>query len=220
MKVIAINGSPRKTWNTAKLLEKALEGARNSNPEGSVETELIHLYDLHYTGCISCFACKRINGPSYGHCAVGDDLQVVLDKVSQADGVIFGSPIYFGNVTAQMMAFFERLFFQYLVYDPQYSTIAPKRMPTACIFTMNVREETMEKVGYLKTLDQIASRIGWMFTKPAYICANNTYQFDDYSLYESSAFSEEEKTSHREKQFPQDCQKAYELGANLLRPRP
>ena len=54
MKVIAFNGSPRKNWNTAMLLEKALEGAKS---EGA-ETELIHLYDLNYNGCISCFACK------------------------------------------------------------------------------------------------------------------------------------------------------------------
>ncbi|XWX63056.1 flavodoxin family protein [Desulfitobacterium sp. AusDCA] len=51
MKVIAINGSPRKNKNTATLLNKALEGA---------ETELIHLYDLNYKGCVSCFACTYI----------------------------------------------------------------------------------------------------------------------------------------------------------------
>ena len=51
MKVIAINGSPRKKWNTATLLEKALEGAET---EGA-ETEIIHLYDLNFKGCKSCF---------------------------------------------------------------------------------------------------------------------------------------------------------------------
>ena len=54
MKVLGFNGSPRKNWNTAMLLEKALEGAAS---EGA-ETELIHLYELNYKGCISCFACK------------------------------------------------------------------------------------------------------------------------------------------------------------------
>ena len=49
MKVIAINGSPRKKWNTATMLEKALEGATS---EGA-ETELIHLYDLNFKGCTS-----------------------------------------------------------------------------------------------------------------------------------------------------------------------
>ena len=70
MKLIAFNGSPRKKWNTATLLEHALKGAKS---EGA-KTELIHLYDLDYKGCTSCFACKRIGGRVYGHCAIKDDL--------------------------------------------------------------------------------------------------------------------------------------------------
>lgn len=58
MKLIAINGSPRKDKNTAALLNKALEGAASQG----AATELIHLYDQDYKGCISCFACKLKNG--------------------------------------------------------------------------------------------------------------------------------------------------------------
>ena len=54
MKIIAFNGSPRKTCNTATLLNKALEGAVSQG----AETELIHLYDLNYKGCISCLHVK------------------------------------------------------------------------------------------------------------------------------------------------------------------
>jgi multimeric flavodoxin WrbA len=218
MKVYAINGSPRKAHNTATLLEKALAGAREAAGGEEIQTEMIHLYDLQYTGCISCFACKRLGGSSYGQCAVQDDLRAVLEKVSQADGLIFGSPIYFGNLTAQLMAFFERLLFSYLVYDKTYSTIAPKKMPTAFIYTMNVREEAMEQAGYLRTFEQIAARIGRVLTKPEYMCANNTYQFDDYGKYKSDAFSADEKAAHRDKQFPLDCDKAFALGANLIKP--
>jgi len=50
MKVIALNGSPRKKWNTATLLKHALDGAASKG----AETELIHLYDYNYKGCISC----------------------------------------------------------------------------------------------------------------------------------------------------------------------
>ncbi len=70
MKVIAFNGSPRKEWNTATLLQHALQGAAAQG----AETELIHLYDLTYTGCTSCFACKRKGGKSYARCAVQDGL--------------------------------------------------------------------------------------------------------------------------------------------------
>jgi multimeric flavodoxin WrbA len=52
MKVLAINGSPRKKWNTAMLLENALKGAASQG----AETELVHFYDLTSTGCASCFA--------------------------------------------------------------------------------------------------------------------------------------------------------------------
>ena len=62
MKILAINGSPRKNSNTATLLKKALEGAAAQG----AETELIHLYDLNFKGCISCFACKLKDGKSYG----------------------------------------------------------------------------------------------------------------------------------------------------------
>ena len=55
MKAIAINGSPRKDWNTATLLKKSLEGAASVG----AETELINLYFLSFKGCYSCFACKR-----------------------------------------------------------------------------------------------------------------------------------------------------------------
>ena len=55
MKVMAVNGSPRKDWNTGTLLNKALEGAKSIG----AETEFIHLYDYSFKGCISCFACKK-----------------------------------------------------------------------------------------------------------------------------------------------------------------
>lgn len=88
--IYAINGSPRKKWNTATLLQKALDGAKSANPACNVE--MINLYDLQYTGCKSCFHCKRIGGQSYGRCAIKDDLQPVLEKLSEADGIVFGSP--------------------------------------------------------------------------------------------------------------------------------
>ena len=58
MKILAINGSPRKTWNTAQMLESALAGCRDAG----AETKLVHLIDLNFKGCISCFGCKRLGG--------------------------------------------------------------------------------------------------------------------------------------------------------------
>lgn len=214
MKVYAINGSPRKNKNTATLLKKALEGVKASNPDA--ETEIINLYDLNYTGCKSCFACKLIGGKSYGKCAVKDDLYEVLEKLSQADGIIFGSPIYLEQITAQLQGFFERFIFQYLVYDKNYSTIAPKKIPTAFIYTMNAPKEIMESIGYPQSFNSMEASIERMFSKPLVMYSNNTYQFNDYSKYKSDAFSEEEKRKHRETQFPIDLENAFSIGKNLL----
>ena len=217
MKVYAINGSPRKNKNTATLLQKALDGVKESAKGKEVETEIINLYDLNYTGCKSCFACKRLEGKSYGKCALKDDIQEVLEKLSEADGIIFGSPVYFGNITGQLQSFLERFLFPYLVYDENYSSIAPKKMPTAFIYTMNAPEEAMDQIGYLNTFNHIGSYIEGMLTKPLVMYSNNTYQFDDYSKYKSDAFSEEAKAEHRKMQFPLDCEKAFELGLNLIK---
>ncbi|MBU3178494.1 flavodoxin family protein [Clostridium estertheticum] len=173
-----------------------------------VETEIINLYDLKYTGCKSCFACKRLGSKSYGKCAVKDDIHEVLEKISQADGLIFGSPVYFGNISGQLQSFLERLLFPYLVYDNQQSTIAPKKVPIAFIYTMNVPEEFMEKSGYLSTFNNIESVLGHILTKPLVMYSNNTYQFDDYSKYKADAFSQDEKATHRKIQFLLDCQRA------------
>ncbi|WP_225370514.1 flavodoxin family protein [Methanobrevibacter arboriphilus] len=105
MKVIAINGSPRKNWNTGTLINKVLEGAKSEN----AEIELINLYNLEYKGCISCFHCKR-KDKRHGVCAVDDDLSPILEKLKEADAIIFASPIYFANVSSGMSGFLERFF--------------------------------------------------------------------------------------------------------------
>ena len=91
--VIAINGSPRKTWNTATLLEHTIKGAESAG----AKTEIVHLYDLDYKGCTSCFACKLNGGPSYGKCAMKDGLTLVLERIRNADALILGSPVYLGR---------------------------------------------------------------------------------------------------------------------------
>ena len=87
MKAIFLNGSPRKNWNTHKMLMEAERGAKDAG----IETELIHLFDLHYTDCKACFACKVRGNKTNGICAIRDDLRPVLEKTSTADAVIVGS---------------------------------------------------------------------------------------------------------------------------------
>jgi len=215
MKVYAINGSPRKNFNTATLLKKALDGVSIFNP--GVETELINLYEYKFQGCISCFQCKRIGGPSYGKCVVKDDITGVLEKLSMADGIIFGSPIYLQNITGQLKSFLERLIYPYLVYGHTDESLAPKQMPTAFIYTMNITQAMMDELCYSSCLERTEQYIKRMFSKPAVMYCCDTYQFDDYSNYKCDGFSEIKKAGQREKQFPLDCEKAFEIGKNLLK---
>lgn len=215
MKVYAINGSPRKNNNTATLLKKALEGVRSSDKE--VETEIINLYDYNYKGCISCFACKLKDGKSYGKCAVKDDLKEILEKLSQADGIIFGSPIYIHGITSQIRALLERLLFAYLSYDVLGESLAPKRMPIAFIYTWGAPEEMVKKFGYPNSFNMHEDVIENIFTKPEVMYSTETYQFDDYSKYKVGLVSEEERAKKRKTQFPLDCDKAFEIGTSLLK---
>src|SRR5664280_229541 len=143
MKVLAINGSPRKTWNTATLLNKALEGATSAG----AETEIIHLYNLNFKGCTSCFACKLKGGKNYGRCSYQYELTPVLKSVPKVDALILGSPIYFGTVTGEMKSFLERLIYPYLVYDADRSSLFPKKIQVGFIYTMGADENRMKVMG-------------------------------------------------------------------------
>lgn len=211
MKVIAFNGSPRKTWNTATLLKHALEGAASQG----AETELIHLYDYNYKGCISCFACKSIGGKSYGSCAVKDDLKPILKKVEEADAIILGSPIYFGMTTGETRSFLERLMFQYLVYDKNYSSLFKKKIQTGFIYTMNLNQSQAKEFGYEQNLKVTENAMKRIFGTSEALFVTDTSQFNDYSKYETSAFNEKEKAKRRKEVFPEDCQKAFDMGARF-----
>ncbi|MBF0458341.1 MAG: flavodoxin family protein [Nitrospirae bacterium] len=211
MKVMAINGSPRKTWNTATLLQKALEGAASCG----AETELIHLYDMNFKGCVSCFACKTIGGKSYGKCAVADDLTAVFSKIEQTDAIILGSPIYFGSVSGEMKSFMERLLFPNLTYTDPPQSLFPNKIRTGFIYTMNVTEDQMKEWGYVQLFNHHERYLKMIFGESEYLCCFDTYQFDDYSKVVSSRFDPEKKSGRRQEVFPDDCEKAFQMGVRF-----
>ena len=211
--VIAINGSPRKKWNTATLLEHALNGAA---AEG-VKTELVHLYDLDFKGCTSCFACKLKGGKSYGKCAMKDDLTPILDRIARADALILGSPFYFGTVTGEMRSFMERLMFPYLMYTWPPASLFDRKLPAAFFYTMNVSEEQMKEPPYSVHIGLNESVLARIFGQAESFFSFETLQFEDYDkVVFSYADPEERRKRHREV-FPQDCKRAYELGARLVK---
>jgi multimeric flavodoxin WrbA len=213
MKIIAFNGSPRKNWNTAMLLEKALEGAGS---EGA-ETELIHLYDLNYKGCMSCFACKTREGKSYGRCAVKDELTPVLKKAGEVDSIIFGSPIYFGTATGEIRSFMERLLFPYLTYTDPPGSLFSRKIRTGFIYTMNVTEELMRERGFDRHIALTKEALTMIFGASETFCSFDTCQFEDYSKVFAVRFDPEKKAKRRADVFPRDCEKAFEMGARFAR---
>jgi len=212
MKIMAFNGSPRKKWNTATLLQKALKGAVSLG----AETELIHLYDLNYKGCISCFACKTIGGKSYGKCAVQDDLVPIFNRIEQSDAIILGSPIYWGHVSGEMKSFMDRLLFQYLLYTEPPASLFPKKIHTGFIYTMNVTEEIMKEWGYAVNFNRYEIALRRIFGESEYMCSFDTYQFDDYSKVMATRFDPVKKRQRHDEVFPLDCQKAFDMGVRFV----
>ena len=110
MKVLLINGSPRKDGNTTVAI-KELEKTFNLN---GVETEIISIGTDNIRGCIACNSCRV-----KGKCVFDDAVNETASKFEQADGIIVASPVYYASANATMVAFLQRLF---------YSTAFDKRM--------------------------------------------------------------------------------------------
>ncbi len=212
MKIAIINGSPRKTGNTATLLKECQRGAQ----EAGATCDLLNLYSLDYKGCTSCFQCKRIDGKSYGVRAMQDELTPFLSQLESYDGLIIGSPMYFGSETGETRSFIERTLFPYLTYTPDYGSIFPKKIPTAMLYTMGVKEENLEAMGYPAVMERARSYIARILGTCELFYSTDTWQFSDYSKYLSTAFDPEAKAQRRAEVFPEDCRKAAELGARIV----
>ena len=100
MKILGINSSARKDGNTAILMEKAFEALHK---EG-IETEMIQLSGKIIEPCKACFACDGQRNCVHKK----DQFQDIFEKMTQADGIILGSPVYTANISANMQALLER----------------------------------------------------------------------------------------------------------------
>ena len=206
-KIVIIDGGPRKNMNTAKLLQRLAEGVKSVDKDA--EIKVVRLYAVDYKGCMSCMACK-LKGKASNVCCFNDALTPVLDEVAQADGLVLGSPIFFGEVTGRMRAFLERLSFPWLSYN-DYSLTAPKRMPVVLVETMNGTPERNNS-NHFGTMEYcIATALG----EPQHIVAYNTCQVASYDRYELGGFSEEAKHAWRDAHWDEDLQKAFDAGRRM-----
>ena len=201
MKFYLLCGSPRKGHNTDQLLDAAIEGIKERIPD--VEIEKIYIYDYQYTGCISCYGCKRKGSKSYGTCVKQDEIKLLLSRIAKADGLIVGSPIYFHDIPGQLHAFLERLLYPYLVYEKNYVSIAPKKLVTAFIYTMNATEKKAENMEYRKKLSAMEEYMGIVFLNPY------------FPLSFLRPLGLRLKLLRRQEFFPKDCEEARMLGRRL-----
>jgi len=100
MKVLGISGSPRKKGNTEFLIQLALDEIRK---EG-IDTEIITLADKTISPCNACMACKK----DKNRCLIEDDFGPIFLKTREADGLILGTPVYFGSATPNIKSFMDR----------------------------------------------------------------------------------------------------------------
>ncbi len=211
-KVVIVNGSPRLNGNTATLLQHAANGASDAG----AEVVHVNLYQLNYKGCVSCFSCKSKDVSKHGKCALHDDLTPILQMIKESDALIVGTPMYVHCISGAMQSFLERFIFMHLSYDSVDETYYDGKLNIGFVYTMGQPPGTQESVGYDKIFNNHMSWQRLFGGKMEYVTTCHAWQFDDYSKYAAGAFNLEAKTEIREKQFPIDCQNAYEMGRRLV----
>lgn len=102
MKIAVLNGSP-KVGNTAAMIAAFAEGAK----EAGHEVEILHVGKMKINGCLACEYC---HGKGQGTCIQKDDMQKVMPAYKEADMVVYASPIYYFDVTAQLSAAMQRVY--------------------------------------------------------------------------------------------------------------
>jgi len=211
-KIVAINASPRTTWNTSSLVREAAKGAESVG----AEVKFFDLYKLEkFTGCISCFGCKL---PEHlGVCVCKDGLTEVLNEIRSADGLIIGTPNYLGDVSAAFRSLYERLVFQSLTYKTEPRSYNQHLIPVLFIMTSNCAEEYYDKIGYDKMLENYKSTLSGMVGPTKVMVCGNTLQVNDYDKYNWTMFDPEAKKARHETVFPQELEKAFLLGAEMVK---
>lgn len=206
-KIVVVNAGPRKGFNTDTLLTEAANGAQAAG----AEIQRFDLFRLEkYTGCISCFGCKKERFK--GKCICRDGLMPVLDAIREADGLIIGSPNYLSEMTASFRALYERLIFQNLTYNLETPCCNEHPIPVLLIMTSNADDTAYEGLvqNYVSTLNR--------FVGPTkYFVSGNTLQLRDYSKtdWAWTLFDVPAKQARHESIFPHECEQVRKMGEEM-----
>lgn len=206
-KIIAVNAGPRKGWNTDTLIDEAIAGAKS---EGA-SVEKFNLFRLEkYTGCVSCFACKKQKHK--GHCIRHDGLTDVLDAIRESDGLIIGSPNYLGEMTASFRALYERLVFQNLTYNNDVPCCNENPVPVLLIMTSNAPDDA-----YMPLIRNYQNVFNNFVGSCEIFVSGETLQLNDYSKTDWPWFFDPESRYKRhETVFPVERQKVFNLGKDIV----
>ena len=208
-KIVVVNAGPRKGWNTDTLITEAARGAESAGA-------LIERFDLfrleRYTGCISCFGCKKERFK--GICICRDGLKPVLDAIRESDGLIIGSPNYLSELTASFRALYERLIFQNLTYTVENPCCNEHPIPVLLIMTSNASD-----TAYADLLNGYRQALSTFVGPTEVLVSGETLQLKDYSKtdWPWTMFDPEARKERHETVFPEECKKAFEMGAGLVK---
>ncbi len=209
MKIIAVNAGPRIGWNTDTLINEAIKGAESVG----ASVEKFDLFRLErYTGCISCFGCKK--DKFKGQCICRDGLKPVLDAIRSADGLIIGSPNYLSELTASFRALYERLIFQNLTYNKDTPCCNEHPIPVLLIMTSNAPDT------YFTDMMENYRQTFCRFVGPTEVfISGDTLQLKDYTKtdWPWSIFDPAAKQIRHDTVFPQECAKISAMAAKLFR---
>ncbi len=104
MKILVLNGSPRKNGNTAALVEAFREGAESAGHE----VKIWNVGSMKINGCLGCEYC---HGAGAGKCVQNDDMQQIYPDMADAEMVVWASPIYYWSLSGQMQSCITRFWF-------------------------------------------------------------------------------------------------------------
>ncbi len=204
-KIVAINASPRKGWNTDMIVMEAAKGAERAG----AYIKKTDLYKIEkFTGCISCFGCKREK--NLGQCIYKDGLTPVLEEIKKADGLIIGSPNYMGDFSAAFRSLYERLIFQYITYNTEVQSYNDHRIPVLLIMTSNAPDDS-----YMELMNKYKAVFDSFIGPTEILAVGETMQVSDYSQFNWTMFNAEDRKVRRETVFPEQCRKAFEAGVRL-----
>ena len=186
MKIIAISGSPRPKGNTWHLLQEAIKVLEQQG----IDTEYVSLHDKDIRPCLACMKCAK----EKNRCSQEDDFNALYEVLAQADGLIVGSPVYFGSATPNLMALLDRAGFvarmgdnvfhrkvgspivvarragvnftyaQLLYFFMIMGMVVPGSTYWPIAFGLNPGEVTKDEEG-MKTVATLAENIAWLLKK-------------------------------------------------------